>query len=73
MYFNLLIKQWEGLFYRYSEYFYIIPYLAFASLIIITLALRGHSSGVTLMALGLASTVAYCIFLVWLALNKPFS
>lgn len=73
MYFNLMIKQWEGLLYKQKDLLPFIPYFVFVTLILLTLVLRGHSSGVTLMALGIMSTLFYCFFLVWLAFEKPFA
>lgn len=73
MYFNLMIKQWEGLLYKHPALLPLVPYFVFVTLILITVILRGHHSGVTLMALGILSTVFYCFFLAWLALSKPFA
>lgn len=66
------MKQINGLFQNQIYLLPWLPYIAYVILIVIVIKLKGHSSGVTLMALGIISTLIYCLFLIWAFLNRPF-
>lgn len=67
LYFNLIVKQWQGL---------IAPSLAIplsnaAALFILAFALKYFHFGAKLMGYGIISIISYCIFLIWLLVSAP--
>jgi ABC-type anion transport system duplicated permease subunit len=65
------MKQLNGLFQNQIHLLPWLPYIAYILLVIIVIKLKGHSSGVTLMAFGIICTFIYCLFLIWIFLNRP--
>ena len=66
-----MMKQLNGLFENQTHLLTWLPYLAYVSLVMMVIKLKGHGSGVTLMALGIISTFIYCLFLIWTFINRP--
>jgi hypothetical protein len=65
------MKQWSGLFFRISWLLPYLPYLTLVTLIIITLAVKKIHFGVSLMALGVISTLTGVVFMFWMYATRP--
>ena len=66
LYYNIILRQWTGLFYKHTTVTHYMPLLTLASLIILTLSLRGFRLAITFMAFGITSIVAYLLFVLWM-------
>lgn len=64
LYFSIIMKQWNGLLYQHPGVKAWMEVGTLISLILITLILRKIEMGVTVMALGMLSTLFYCAFLM---------
>lgn len=67
LYFNLIVKQWEGLITSTIA----IPLANAAVLLILAVLLKYFHLGAKLMGYGIVSIISYCIFLVWLVVSAP--
>ena len=71
LYFNLIMKQWNGLFYRHTGLLPYLPYLTLLSLLFASMTIKKLDLGITLMALGVSSVIIAACFMFWLYISRP--
>ncbi len=79
LYFNLVVKQVEGLMGlkegydigRKADEERFLPYILAIVLFVLVLLMRKFEFGSALLAYGIISIIGYCIFLIWVYATSP--
>lgn len=71
VYFSIIVKQWEGLFFRQEWLLPWLPYLSALSLALMSIVLQKLHMGIQLMGYGIVSIIAYLLFVAWMFATRP--
>lgn len=71
VYFSIIVKQWEGLFFRQEWLLPWLPYISALSLMLMSILLQKLQLGIELMGYGIISIICYVLFVVWMFVTRP--